>query len=637
MASESLLLPPSLAYAQALLAQLIAQGVREVVLCPGSRSAPFAYALVQAERAGLVRTHVRIDERTAGFLALGLGKADPHRPAVVITTSGTAVANLHPAVLEARHSNVPLIVLSADRPHELRGTGANQTTTQVGIFAQATRLVVDVSVPHGDSWEQTDARAVAARAVAHAVGLTGAAGPVHVNVGLRDPLAPDAQQLAEIGRRFETPAQPVDLVNVARVTGSQDLTPAMPLGLSRVIGAYARTVVIAGDSSDVRAAEVARAHGWPLIAEPTSGVIGQDNVLAHGAFLLGVSKTAVPLDVLETLAVKPSHILEGADTPDTDMGGEERPETENQDTQFVRTVHDLVDSVEQVLVFGRPTLTRPVQKLIARKNVHTVVFAHPGTEWVDASRTADAVVYGVPTELTEPARTPTDSTWLNLWHRASSEVSEAFTDTLRSHSDLGSGFAPMLAVTELASATQDGDALVLASSSAVRDADLYVSRWNQNATVLAHRGLAGIDGTISFAMGIALSRISERTRLLIGDLAFMHDSGALLRGPQEPDVNLDIVVLNDNGGAIFGSLEHASAGDKTLFERVFGTPHVSDIASLSKGFGVLHSAPRTVEELRDALEHPVSGVRVIEISFPRTERSSAHSELCASLFTNAKI
>lgn len=607
MQPDPLTLPPSLAFAQALLAQLIAQGVRDVVLCPGSRSAPFAYALVQAERRGLVRTHVRIDERTAGFLALGFGKADPQSPAVVITTSGTAVANLHPAVLEAHHSGIPLIVISADRPHELRGTGANQTTEQVGMFGNATHLAIDVSVPSGAPWEHLDARAVAARIFASAVGAGGQPGPTHLNVGLREPLAPSKAELAEMAQRFSQPAQPVTLFPSLGGIPAHDDSYA---SVARVISAYEHTVVIAGDGSEQEAALIAHAHGWPIISEPSSGLVSHSNVVAHGGLILGSASTFESRE--ESARHEPDAI----------------------DSSFDSSAAGLVNKVEQVLVFGHPTLTRPVQRLIGREGVHTVVFPHNQAPWVDASRTADTIVYSIPAELLEPCNR-VDSLWLEQWHDLAGAVSAAFSHADSPSQPLNDGLAPVVAVRALADATGENDDLVLASSSAVRDADAYVSRWAPQSNVLAHRGLAGIDGTISMALGVALSKDAGRTRLLIGDLAFLHDSGALLRGPNEPHVDLDIVVLNDNGGAIFGTLEHAAAGDIELFERVFGTPHVSDIESLCAGFAVSWAAPETQSDLVRLLSDDHSGIRVIEIRFPREQRASAHSGLLTRIVGHA--
>lgn len=589
--------PPSLSYAQALLAQLIAQGVRDIVLCPGSRSAPLAYAVVQAQRAGLVRMHVRVDERTAGFLALGLAKGNGI-PAAVFTTSGTAVANLHPAVLEAHHSNIPLIVLSADRPHELRGTGANQTTNQTTIFGDSTRLLVDISVPVGAPYETQDARAIAARGYAAAIGVTGRPGPVQLNLGFRDPLAPNAEQLLEVARRFAEPARPVILglkpgmpvVPQTSITSAGTRT-GIPSGVQHsaihnAIDLKAPTVIIAGDGSAEIAGDIAAAQGWPIITEPSSGLVTHENAIPGAVNILARANTS--------------------NAPDSDWRSQ--------------AAH-LVSRVKQVLVFGHPTLTRPVQQLLARPDINTVIFPSYADQWNDASRTANAVLYSVPEHLLIPNRTHSD--WLTQWQIYHATLAMHLDQQLQHASDLTAPTTPMRVVRDLADASGPADTLVFGASSAIRDADQYVTTWHSR--VVAHRGLAGIDGTISMALGVALN--TQRTRLLVGDLTFLHDAGALLRGPQEPTAQLDIIVLNDNGGAIFGGLEHAAAGDKDLFERAFGTPHLSDLAALCAGYSVPHTLMKTSDDLVAFLSQNYAGIRVAEVQFGRAERHATHQEL----------
>ena len=253
---------PSTAVARRLVNALVEAGVEHVVYCPGSRDAPIGYALADAETAGWLRVYVRLDERSAGFVALGLGRAGC--PAALVTTSGTAVANIHPAVLEADAAGVPLIVLSADRPAEMWHTGANQTTVQTGIFGSAPRLSTDV--PAGfPADERLDALVL--RAVTAATGaLSADPGPVHLNVSFRDSLVPDGpwRPQALVPRRVSPfPTAPTPLV--------------MP----------ARTVVVAGDGAGSLARELAQQGGWPLLAEPTSGSRVGDNALTDYQTVLG--------------------------------------------------------------------------------------------------------------------------------------------------------------------------------------------------------------------------------------------------------------------------------------------------------------------------------------------------------------
>ena len=289
---------PSTALATVLVDEMVRGGVREAVLCPGSRSAPLAYALQEADAAGRLRLHVRVDERSAGFLALGLAKLT-RRPVPVVTTSGTAVANLHPAVLEASHAGVPLLVLTADRPQELRGTGANQTTDQVGFFGAAVRWSHELAAPERRAGQNGSWRSVVARACVAARGdLTGDAGPVHVNVPLREPLVPTAAAAGEPGWPDGLGGRPggAPWVQVAAPAGSGGTGGADGTisagGPTTVTGIdpTPRTLVVVGDlprpEMAGEAVELARAAGWPVVAEPF-GRFDRAAVLPHGPLLLG--------------------------------------------------------------------------------------------------------------------------------------------------------------------------------------------------------------------------------------------------------------------------------------------------------------------------------------------------------------
>src|SRR5690606_34547409 len=258
---------PSTAMARVLLDELCRGGVRDVVLAPGSRNSPLAFALHDADRAERLRLHVRIDERSAAFLALGLAKAG-RRPVPVVCTSGTAAANLHPAVLEAHHSGVPLIVLTADRPAELRDTGANQTTDQVKLYGGAVRFFADVAAAERRPGQNAYWRGIVARAVACSRGIRDRnPGPVHLNLAFREPLVPDLSgdwPESLVGRPNGARWTRIDRITTERFT----YLPAGP-----------RTVVIAGDGTDPQARWLAETAGWPLLAEPSSGARSGPNAL----------------------------------------------------------------------------------------------------------------------------------------------------------------------------------------------------------------------------------------------------------------------------------------------------------------------------------------------------------------------
>ncbi|HEX5534174.1 MAG TPA: 2-succinyl-5-enolpyruvyl-6-hydroxy-3-cyclohexene-1-carboxylic-acid synthase [Actinomycetales bacterium] len=544
---------PSTTTARAAVSALLEAGVRHVVLCPGSRSAPLAYALHAAESAGLLRLHVRHDERSAGFVGLGIGKVAPQAPAAVVTTSGTAVANLHPAVLEAHHSAVPLIVLSADRPAELRGTWANQTTDlQAGVFGQAVRCSADV--PAG-SPEVSDVVEGAVRRARAERG--GAPGPVHVNVAFADPLTPDV-----------TPDD--EWSSAADGSGFKPTAPSAAQGEPLVLEQGPRTVVLAGDGAGPAARDLADGAGWPLLAEPSSGARSGPNAVGPYRLLLELPA----------------------------FGGR----------------------VERVVAFGRPTLSRPVTRLLEAPEVEVVLV---GEDWEPGPGRSVRRVQGVPT-VTGQA----EESWLKSWTAAGRAAQDAVDSVLGD----GALSGPLVAREVWAAAARDaGSALVIAASNPIRDVDLAGQPGNGcSGPVLANRGLSGIDGTVSTAVGVA--SCVPVTRALVGDLAFLHDLGGLAVPAEERDrLNLQIVVLNDDGGGIFGLLEHGEPSRAGSFERVFGTPHGADLGSLCRGLGVPHEVVEGVRCLRERLGVVPNGLSVLEVRADRSGLRELHSRIRESV------
>lgn len=605
---------PAIAAARVLVQALADLGVREVVLAPGSRSAPLAYALAEASRpdgerpagAPPIRLHVRIDERAAGFLALGIARGSTvsatggngvARPVAIVTTSGTATANLHPAVLEAHHAGVPLLVLTADRPHEMRGTGANQSTDQVGLYGTATRFAADVPAPTGRPGEHADLRQLATRAVAAALGArTGDPGPVHLNLAFREPLAPGPADAA-------WPASSsVGLTEVLRrgAVGPELVAgpSSAPLQVAETAGGPQRgadddvpTVVVAGDGAGVVAREIAEANGWPLLAEPSSGARGGDHAIGAYRLLLGRRE----------------------------LGG----------------------AVRRAVVLGRVTLSRPVQALLAREDVEVLIIAPQGARWPDAARRAATALADVPPRLVGRDRglsvTPVASAgeWLERWQGAGATAATAVDRVLDAaprgrRSRSGTRVLGPLLAREVARASQPEDVLVVGSSNPVRDLDL-VADWDEPPPVFANRGLAGIDGTVSTAIGVALAVPGRRVRALMGDLTFLHDVGGLLSGPLEAEPDLQIVVANDDGGSIFATLEHGAPEHAAAYERVFGTPHGADLGALCAGYGVRHQLVREADDLAVALATPGPGLSVVEVRVDRLRRRALHERIAAAV------
>jgi len=536
---------PSTALATVLLDAFVRLGLRHLVLSPGSRSAPLAYAAARAAAQGRLDLHVRVDERSAGFLALGLARAG--ELVAVVTTSGTAVANLHPAVLEAHHAGVPLVVLSADRPHELRGSGASQTAdAQARMFLPSVRYSADLPAPVDPTTQAPAWRSVVSRAVAAARGLRGdGPGPVHLDVGFADPLTPSPDTLAE------------STLGLTEVVG---VPAAKPVPLPRGV----RTLVLAGDAPDpatgLAARELAESAGWPLLAEPSSGARAGERAVGPYRLLLDAVDDTGPLG-----------------------------------------------AVERVVLFGHPTLSRPVTRLLARDDVELVVVSPTGS-WPDAGFRAAWVV---PAAAADGPASDAEHEFAARWDRAAKLAADAVEAELGLEPEPHGPWAAREVVDACAA---DGSALVVAASNAVRDVDL--AGRPADVRTVSNRGLAGIDGTLATAEGVALAL--GPTRLFVGDLAFLHDVNALLPVPAEQRPDLTIVVLNDDGGGIFETLEHASAVDRETFERVVATPHGVDLAALCAAYGVPHTRPRSRVEAASAIRAVPQGLRVVELVVDRS-------------------
>jgi len=540
---------PAQEFAARVLANLVDLGVEHVFVSPGSRSQALAIAAGQLADAGLVKLHVRLDERSSGFQALGVGKAT-ETPAIVITTSGTAVANLHPAALEAHHAGVPMILLTADRPAELRGVGANQTTNQVGIFGDAVGLCLDVPAPDaGESVEVIRARAVLLAEQAFTESLT-TGQPVQLNLAFREPLSsvePDAAAIFAV-------EMPVHDAGDETTDGHCGDDCQCHLGSTEggagapdtVIDLSLNTVVIAGDGGDA-----ARWYctGLPLLAEPSSGV----------------------RDCPEAIAAYPL---------------------------ILRSDPDLVASIEQVLVFGKPTLTRTVQALVRRDGVRVLVDSGRHDVFMPtpfAEKIGDDVAF----------EGEAKREWLDAW-RVSAKTQLEAADAMKPEANTLTRRALVEAVY---SAAGKEEPIILGASSLIREADIWAP--NKVRQVYANRGLAGIDGTVATAMGVAHGT-GAAVRLLLGDLTLLHDAGSLALAAGDENLNLQIVVGNDHGGSIFESLEVAKTIAAKPFEQLFKTPQAVDISLLARAYGWQYHCPETADELAQALK--TDGLVIIEVN-----------------------
>jgi 2-succinyl-5-enolpyruvyl-6-hydroxy-3-cyclohexene-1-carboxylate synthase len=589
---------PSTALAVTLADELIRCGLTEVVLAPGSRSAPLAMEFHRRAGRSDLRLHVRIDERSAAYLALGLAKAGG-RPAAVLCTSGTAAASFHPAVIEASESGVPLLVLTADRPPELRGTGANQAIDQIKLYGDAVRWFSEVGVPEDRPGPAAEAaqtgywRSLTGRAWGSASGAAGGlAGPVHLNLAFRDPLVPD---------RAPAPAPAHEALD-GRAGGAPWVrfaaTPSGP-GAALDLPWTERGLIVCGDGlSDETAGQLlalAAEAGWPVLAEPSSGARRGPDALSAYQYLLAA----------------PGFLA--AHRPDV------------------------------IVTAGRPGLSRGQTALlrgVAGSARHVVIAAQPG-RWDDPARTATDVApavrlaLGAPAALDAPAAP--DTAWRREWRRADAAARKAVDALL----DAEPGLSEPRLARDLAAALPDGALLWAASSMPIRDLDQQLAP-RTGLRVLASRGASGIDGTTSAAIGAALAHQAAGggpAVALIGDLALLHDSAGLFIGPDEPRPDLCLVVVNNDGGGIFSTLEQASFPGS--FERVFGTPHGADVGRLAAAAGLPYQritqfnqlvsqlAPQPAGELASELAGALagSGLRVVELRTSRPEAAELRNRL----------
>ena len=610
---------PATLLARAVVASLVEAGVKRVVISPGSRNAPLTYALADAAQAGYLQLRVVVDERSAAFVALGASRSDwlhegLARPAVAVMTSGSAVANAHPAVVEADAAGVPLIILSADRPHALVNTGASQTTVQTGIFGAATRYQADLGDTNASGAVANQVR----RAVAAASGrLSLDPGPVHLNVRLAPPLAPTAPwQVPHLEpkthwlRARKPLEEQLNGVTVSQVGCRLGLDPAR------------RGVIVVGDNDDAElahfAAALAHAWGWPLLAEPTSLVRTNANAVAAYSALLAGGAGSV-----------------GGDGSASGDGAQ------------------LSQEIEQLLVVGHPTLTRPIGALLAREDIYQVVLTNRA-RWSDVSGQAAYVTTleqalsslnipggGAGTEAGADADAGGDASasadagagvgvgknapsqlWLQRWLQAGQQQLNATSVTKAAQMALTTWQATSQYESHSQSTAIHSDGLessvtlMAASSMTIRYLDARLPAGKQlkkmPGPVVANRGLAGIDGTISTAVGLAWAS-GQPVRVIIGDLAAAHDLTGLVKAVTETEVDLQVIVLDDHGGKIFSGLEYGASELSNYFPRFFTTAQQVDFAQAAAAFGAHVSVIDDVDGLQSLLSKTIEGRSLVHV------------------------
>jgi 2-succinyl-5-enolpyruvyl-6-hydroxy-3-cyclohexene-1-carboxylate synthase len=557
------------AFCRVLVDEWARAGVTDAVVAPGARSTPLVLALDRDDR---IRTHVVLDERSAAYTALGLGLASG-RPAAVVTTSGTASVEIHPAVVEAHHAGVPLIAATTDRPPELHQVGAPQTVEQEGLFAGVVRFATSPGVADlgaAPSW-----RSLASRCVAEAFAGPLGPGPVHINLAFREPFIGEPIDLP-VGRPGGRPWH----------AAARREPAAAPDHIVQLLRSHAggRGLIVAGAGTTPDPGSLlgaARRLGWPVFADPRSGCrIPDSPVVAAADALLRIPAVA---------ARHPSLVFH----------------------------------------LGAPWASKVLGQWLVSLTGATHVLADPWGRWADPDRLASHLTAADPGALLqEAAGAPAgESTWLRAWLAAE----EAAQSTLDSHLGKRSVLAmsePGLARSVVAAAPA-GSRLMVSSSMPIRDVEWYAPP-RRDLTVLSNRGANGIDGVLSTAIGAALSD-GGPTIALLGDLAFLYDAGALLWATARP-VALTIVVIDNSGGGIFSFLPQASALPAEQFERYWGTPHGIDLAEVARAYGADVVGVKDPDALEDLLTRAAEpGVRITVVESDRADNVAVHDRIHAAV------
>ena len=555
--------------ATVLVDEWVRAGVREAVLAPGSRSAPLALALAGDPRIDL---SVFLDERSASFFALGAAKASG-RAVVVLCTSGTAAANFHPAVVEARHARVPLIVCTADRPPELRDTGAGQAIDQLKLYGDAVRWFAEVGAPEPVAGAGRYWRSIACRAWAEAMGPP--AGPVHLNLAFREPLVPTG------GPLLEAPARAEGAPWVQSAPHRREPHPDEVAALVAAVEAHPRGLVVAGWGADVSPETVerfARAAGWPVLADAVSGVrSGRSAVSTYDPLLR-----------------------------DLGFAGRWKPEL--------------------VLHLGAPLTNRTTPAWLGPV---PRILVDPDGGWLDPHRGLARRISADPDLLLTAATSGVcgrgaNAGWLDEWLSAEAAARRSIDGLLDSWDEPFEGRV----VRDVVANLPDGTTVVVGSSMPVRDAESFVAprrgvRW------LTNRGANGIDGFVSTSLGAA-SVTDGPVVGLLGDLTLLHDIGGLL-GAAGRGVDAVLVVLDNDGGGVFSFLPQADLREH--FETVFGTPHGMDLVELAAAHGLPAQRVRAASDVVPAVEAALGrrGVQLVVVPTDREDNVRRHREVWAAV------
>jgi 2-succinyl-5-enolpyruvyl-6-hydroxy-3-cyclohexene-1-carboxylate synthase len=558
-------------YIAAFVSELAKTGVRDVVVSPGSRSTPMA--MVMAEHPDL-NVHIHVDERSAGFFALGIAKASG-RPAALLCTSGTAAANYFPAIVEAKISRVPLVVLTADRPHELRDVGAPQAIDQIHLYGGHVKWFAEMAPPENTEEMIGYARTVCARACAESVKAP--AGPVHLNFPFREPLIPKLDE-----NLFSSPQRPAGFVSIQQ--GGLVLEDAVFKEIADVLSTVKKGIIICGPIDDSRflpeAVRLSEALDFPILADPLS----QLRSGKHGKAL----------------------VIDGYDS-------------------FLRT--DAAKEAlkpEVVIRFGSMPVSKALTLFLKENKNARQIVVDGGGGWRDPSLLSTDMLYCNEAIFCEKVQAYAShrepgGEYSALWKKVN-EKTKAVLAEAGSIVEMSEGKLFL----QLADLLPEESTLFVGNSMPIRDLDTFFHNNEKGIRAMGNRGANGIDGIISTALGAGL--YAQPLYLVLGDLTFFHDLNGLIASKLHK-INIHVLLINNNGGGIFSFLPQA--GEKKNFELLFGTPLDLDFEHAAKLYGGKYVRTETWEDFEGAIKegHRKSGLQVTEILTNRDKNLAEHREL----------
>lgn len=547
-------------YINAFIQGLVDAGVSQAVISPGSRSTPVSILLHQRQD---IKTYIDVDERSAGFFALGLSKAS-NKPVALVCTSGTAAANYLPAISEAKQANVSLVVITTDRPHELREIGAPQTMNQINLYGTQVKKSVDLALPE-DTTEMIQ-YAYTQGAKLSTVSTIAPKGPVHINIPLREPLLPNLS--------LDVPS----IKKVSTILGENQISQESILDLSKQ-WSKKKGLIIVGPSFDKQAValliELAELLGWPILADPLA------NVRTSG---------------IHSRTISPYY-----------------------DTYLRYASEDIKPEV--IVRFGKSPVSKPLNQWLA-KTQSDYYLVEPSTEWLDSSKSMTTLIVAKEVALLRGilncSLEATSPQWLEKFTRLDELVLSVIKKqdkTILSEANVTQAVFDTMKMT---------NQLFVSNSMPIRDLNTYLPMTQETFSIYGNRGVNGIDGITSTALGMAANDTANHTTLLVGDLACFHDMTGLAMA-KNYQLPVTIIVVNNNGGGIFSMLSQKDLPQK-VFDDLFATSLEINFEEMANMYDIPYLSIESVNELKNVLNNQPNYPRLIEVKTNREENARLRQE-----------